>query len=649
MTISLTTFSELGLADEAGKIIPFPEKALLALTYCLSQGRKSISRVELSEFLWNGENADALANLRQLLARVRARQEAIGVNLLSSMDGNIVVKFDQLTVDIADFPASQGPDAAATLQRLLDRFSGIFLGGCEISSERAALWLAKERNRHISMLGQLLEQVASRRSANDAILISDGAHRLLEWDPDSEIAIRSLLEAYCLMGRHGAANALFQRYAERLKRELAAEPGPAITGLMRRLYPYLVLEPLSSATQKAGPDEQAQPKREARLTLPRLIIVPPAKLEGETGRIASALVEDVTIGLCRARSVSIVAPHTASKIAANIDELGQAFDDHNISYALETRLRSDGQELLLYGALVDIRRDEHIWAQRFNISTANLARSYRDIISLIVTTTTDQIERSEFGRIVVGRSPTAYQNYLLGRLNLRDIGLPQLRRARKHFKAALGEEPEFANALSGLSRAEHFEWLVTARGDRELLSSSERHAREAIRTDAANASGYHQLGVVKLYNADFDESLAAFVEAERMAPSHADMIADYADTLVHASEPEQALKKIEVAIDVNPLCPDAYWWTAAGANYCLEKFDVALDCVNKMEDKSTTGRLAAACWGMLGDTAQARKLMRKTMQVYPDFTIDRWLSIMPVKENWQKEQYREGLAKAGFK
>jgi tetratricopeptide (TPR) repeat protein len=217
------------------------------------------------------------------------------------------------------------------------------------------------------------------------------------------------------------------------------------------------------------------------------------------------------------------------------------------------------------------------------------------------------------------------------------------------FRNSLQAAPNFPNALSGLARAEHLEWLVTARGDKELLRSSEMHARRAIEADPRSPGGYHQLGVTRLYDSDFDESVGAFEQAERLAPSHADLIADYADTLVHASDPELAIQKIEKAIDLNPLCPDVYWWTASGANYCLGKFETALECVGKMDDQSGATRLAAACWGMLGDTAKARRLMRKTMAIYPDFEVERWLSIMPLKESWHKEQYREGLRRAGFK
>ena len=128
-----------------------------------------------------------------------------------------------------------------------------------------------------------------------------------------------------------------------------------------------------------------------------------------------------------------------------------------------------------------------------------------------------------------------------------------------------------AVALGGLSRTEHLEWLLTARGDAELLKSSERHAQAAINADADAAVGFHQLAVTKLYRGAFDESVELFEIAERNAPSHADLIADHADTLIHSSRLEEALAKINLAFELNPLCPDYYWWVAAGANYSLRR------------------------------------------------------------------------------
>ena len=129
---------------------------------------------------------------------------------------------------------------------------------------------------------------------------------------------------------------------------------------------------------------------------------------------------------------------------------------------------------------------------------------------------------------------------------------------------------------------------------------------------------------------------------------HADVIADYANTLVHASQPAEGLNKIERAIKLNPLSPDLYFWTAAGASYHLEQYEDAMNYIDRMADPAPAARLAAATAAMAGNTRKARVLVRKVKETYPDFEIDTWLSIVPIREQWQRDHYREGLRRAGF-
>jgi tetratricopeptide (TPR) repeat protein len=127
------------------------------------------------------------------------------------------------------------------------------------------------------------------------------------------------------------------------------------------------------------------------------------------------------------------------------------------------------------------------------------------------------------------------------------------------------------------------------------------------------------------------------------------LIADYADTLVHSSRLEDALAKIDLAFELNPFAPDYYWWTAAGANYSLHRYEAAIENLSHIADQTNVLRFNAACWAMLGDTRKARAYMRRTMENFPDFETDKWLALIPIRDPAQREQYREGLRRAGFK
>jgi tetratricopeptide (TPR) repeat protein len=277
-----------------------------------------------------------------------------------------------------------------------------------------------------------------------------------------------------------------------------------------------------------------------------------------------------------------------------------------------------------------------------------LPYQHREIAQRIVASVASYIERNEFSRDYFERNPEVYHHYLLGQRHLKHLSLPDIRRARKAFQAALRENPYFSPALSGVARTYHLEWFLTARGDTDLLKRVEEEAGKAIATGQDLANGYREFAAAKLFQGDFDESLSSFELAETISPHYADIITDYADALVHASQPARALEKMERAIRLNPLSPDFYYWTAAGASYCLEQYDQAMAYVDRMADPAPAARLAAAVAAMAGNMPKAKRLVRKVKETYPDFEVDKWLSIVPMREEWQKEHYREGLRRAGF-
>ncbi len=101
-------------------------------------------------------------------------------------------------------------------------------------------------------------------------------------------------------------------------------------------------------------------------------------------------------------------------------------------------------------------------------------------------------------------------------------------------------------------------------------------------------------------------------------------------------------------MELNPISPDTYYWTAAGASYFLREYEQALAYINRMHDSGPAARLAAASLGMLGDAARAREYRMHVLRNNPDFNLERWLEMIPHRERWQTELYREGLTRAGF-
>ena len=602
MQARLQSFGHLRLLDESGGDIAFPEKALLILCYLRTRGLSSMSRADAAGLFWDDANtAAAYASLRQTVSRVQKRQRDLGQTYLTFTDTDIALGPDRVESDVELVCED------ASLEVLADLLADEFLKHVRPGKPALAGWIALQRTAHVALLRRTLLRDSVQGGTGARQARSAAALRLLETNPEDE-EVRAVLT-----GQPVVPTALVSR-----------RPAEAVSPLpMDAMLP--------------------------RHSLPRLLLLPPAATHASrvAARFSEALIEDVTIGLCALRSISIIAPHTAAQISLQADRAA-TYARHKISYILETRLRDEGDRHSLFAQLLFFGGDEVIWAERFPLSTEGLARSRQVIARQITGALATEIERNELVRHDYERDAVAYHSFLIGQGHLKNLDLRDIRRARKSFRDALQASAGFAPAMGGLARSYFLEWLVTARGDGDLLHQAQHHAETAIQADEHLPTGYRELGVVKLYARQFDESLAYLDRAEALSPHYANVIASHADTLVQASRPDVGLEKIKHAIDLNPLPPDEYFWTAAGAAYALGSYEEALAYIARMKDKEPVHRLSAACWAMLGDTRKARLFMRRTYESNPNFDLEAWMTIVPFKEDWQRQHYYEGLKRAGF-
>lgn len=623
MKFRLQTLGRLRLVDEDECDIAFPEKGLLILAQAIAGGHREQSRNDVAKLLWSDVvPSQAFVNLRKTISRITARQEELGRTFLSFSPSSVRLEPDAISSDIDDLGSDVPQDALSRFHWAVEKFRDDFIKDLKSQGQALHDWVEQQRAEHTGMLRESLIQVADNATGPDRKLVKSAAVKLLEKNPEDDEVRKILKTVLASEGR---------QYDARLLRgsEQAASPGRAVPATA------LTDGPLLETMGETRP--------------PRVVLLPPGagNADATATLFAHSLIEDVTIGLCALRSVSVIAPYTAAQISLQADK-ASTYEQHAISYILDTRLTNEGSRQTLFTQLIFFANDEVIWADRFTLDDDGLMRSRHEIARQIAFAIASQVERNEGMRKVYETNGGSYRSYLLGQRYLKHLNLPEVRRARKSFREALVQNAGLAPAMSGLARSYFVEWLLTARGDGELLALAEQHARDAIAIDDTLAAGYRELGVVKLYCRQFDESIEFHEKAEALSPQHANVIASFADTLVQASRPETGLQKIETAIHLNPFAPDEYFWTAAGACYSLSQYDKALAYIERMRDPTPAARLAAASWGMLGNRKKASQYVRKTFEVHPDFNLEKWMAIVPFREEWQKTHYGEGLRKAGF-
>lgn len=604
MKFSLRTFGRLELLDKQGRVLPFPKKGLVLIAYLCAADRRSVTRATAAELLWGKTNqATSLANFRSLISRTRSSQRQLGRDFLSFSVSQAELIASSVACDVSAFAGAGPQEPLERLAFLLKQLhQGSFLEGITLGNSAFNGWVAQQRDRQIVVLEHALDVARPLASAPSEIaLVKEAALLISLAHPQDQRAGSVLVQVYEAQGEVDHLRSVFERRNHLLSSWTAAGNRSPTNGL-------------ASPEPNPGIDASAtkatlRPMRRA----PRLALLPPTNQSRDpaAARLVTSLIEDITIGFCVLNSIQVIAPHSAIQISRQSGDKLATFEHHEITYVLDTRLSGTDDGLSLFSQLIYLATDEVVWAERFGLDGRDLARNNREISRRLALSVAAEIDRHRITRAHFEQNPAAYHRYLIGRQHLARLTLPNLRRARKEMKAALKESPNFAPALSSIARTYSEEWFLTARGDTDLLKSAESYALQAIAARDDLADGYRELGVAKLQQGALDESVEALELAETLSPHYADVIADHADTLAHCSHLESACQKIEHAIDLNPLSPDAYLWTAAGANYGLGRFEAALAYIDKMAESSLADRLSAASWAMLGDTKKARFFVRR--------------------------------------
>jgi tetratricopeptide (TPR) repeat protein len=204
-------------------------------------------------------------------------------------------------------------------------------------------------------------------------------------------------------------------------------------------------------------------------------------------------------------------------------------------------------------------------------------------------------------------------------------------------------------AVTGLARSLTKETLALRRGgDRELVQRAMSLAEKAIDMDPLDPNAWRERAHASLYLNDLDAGLDYIEAARGRARHHADILAEKADILIHASRAADARASVEQALALNPAAPDDYLWILGASEFFIGRYATALDSLLKIRRKDDVSRLIAATAAMAGDMDTAALYRRRFLELYPDARMESFTQFMPYKNKADVELYVEALRRAGF-
>jgi tetratricopeptide (TPR) repeat protein len=381
------------------------------------------------------------------------------------------------------------------------------------------------------------------------------------------------------------------------------------------------------------------------------LILPPSAGEANVDplerSVVSSLVHDISLTLCRSRRYEVVAPFTARQFAGGMASSMSILADYEVRMDLAPRRTPESYSLLSLEVVRTALR-ESIYRDEIELRSGLLLDLHFGLCGIITDRICGQIARQELVQYRRTGAASAYVHYLLATERGDRTDLGSLRRAQKHLLRSWQLSPDYVPALAELARTKTLEWLELGAPDRALLLEARHLAERAQLYEPADSASLREIGHASLYLHDLETALTSYEAAEAAAPNHADLLADQADVLTHASRHEEAEARIARALALNPLAPDDYYWIAGAVSFFRGRYSEALARLSAMRSPGLAYRLMAASAAMNDDPESAVLYRLKALERDPTFSVDKWTTLYPQPSISDTEHYANALRLAGF-
>lgn len=637
--LQITLLNGFRVATASGTTIEIAAKKTRALLayLALPVGRPH-TRDELADLLWSDRgDKQARASLRQALGDLRKCFEGLEDSPLVLDHDKVALDSAQVVVDagtLVELAASEGLEdlrCAAAIYRD-DLFHGF-----DVTDETYADWLRGERERLREAAMHILKRLLEREAGAAAI---SAGRRLLELDPLSEDAHRMLMRRYAEAGEIGAALKEYEACRDVLHRELSAKPSPETEALHRTIrdHPDMLV---SMRPEKPAPITEA-----ASDSKPSIAVLPFANLSGEPTHqpFCDGVSSDLIADLSRFSGLIVKSGRSGA-------DARQASHELDVRYVLEGTVQHDGSRLRLNAQLVDAATGAHLWAKRFDRQGTSLFAIQDEVVEAIVAELAvklDLVERDRAKRKT--ESLSAYDLWLRARDHLYRSTKDDNTAARRLLERAVeldANDPRFA---ADLALSHHYEsrWGWSDSQDRSLVTAEDL-ARKSVRLDEADYRTHWVLATVLRAKSDFTGAKAAYERAFALNPNDADLAADFGGFHIYWGAPDEAIRRIESAMRINPFYPDWYLRILGLAYFCNGNYATAIDVAHKArQPHAGLLRVLVAAHTMLDQPEQAEAARIEMTKMEPWFVISTLRRGLPFKDPALGERLFAAFRKAGL-
>jgi TolB-like protein len=292
---------------------------------------------------------------------------------------------------------------------------------------------------------------------------------------------------------------------------------------------------------------------------------------------SEGITDDIITQLSKLDGIKVISRTSSMQYRGRGKSLPQIGEELGVATVLEGSVRRAGDRVRVVAQLIDVRTDEHLWAETYDRDLKDIFAIQTDVARRIAAALGTQLRPTSRA---LAQRPTpdieAYELYLRGRYLWNRRRASTIRQAIDYFERATARDSAFALAWAGIADAYvalPFYGSVTVA---DAYPHAQRAAERALTLDPSLGEAHASLGWVFWYDWKWTDAEEQFKQAIALRPGYATAHHWYAEFLSSAGREDESLAEIRRALVLDPLSLILNQYLC-GAFHFARRYDEALE------------------------------------------------------------------------
>ena len=275
----------------------------------------------------------------------------------------------------------------------------------------------------------------------------------------------------------------------------------------------------------------------------------------ENAYFSEGIQDEILTRLAKTAEVKVISRTSTQRFKSSPDNLPQIAQQLGVENILEGSVQKPSDQVRVNVQLIHAATDTHLWAETYDRKLTDvfaveseIAKAIAERLKAKLTGTAEHVLASR-----PTENPEAHQLYMKGRYFWNKRTTENLKKAIDYFEQAIGKDPAYALAYSGLADVHEVLPYYAATPPKDDAQNALAAARKAVELDQSLAEAHTSLANALVLNLQFSASVPEFQRAIELNPNYATAHHWYGEELQNEGQSDEAVAELRRAQELDPL------------------------------------------------------------------------------------------------